>query len=114
MFLSQEIDRKTISNLYKNSFICSRTLTNESAIYWSRVSVCMTGLVYCTSIGGSFDTDFYIILSIISIKNKNKNYKIIFEETLRFLWDIFVFRLVAYLLNMICLNLLFLNKIVYI
>ena len=84
MFLSQEIDRKTISNLYKNSFICSRTLTNESAIYWSRVSVCMTGLVYCTSIGGSFDTDFYIILSIISIKNKNKNYKIIIGENLSY------------------------------
>ena len=30
-----------------------------------------------------------------------------------FLWDIFVLRFVAYLLNMICLNLLFLYKIVY-
>ena len=32
----------------------------------------------------------------------------------RLLWDIVVFRLVAYLLNMICLNLLLLYKIVYI
>ena len=30
-----------------------------------------------------------------------------------FLWDIFVLRFVAYLLNMICLNLLFLYKILY-
>ena len=31
-----------------------------------------------------------------------------------FLWDIFVFRLVVYLLNMICLNLLLQYKVVYI
>ena len=50
-----------------------------------------------------YAADLKIILSIISIKNKNKNYKIIIGEvTNRFLWDIFVFRLVAYLLNMIC------------
>ena len=48
-----------------------------------------------------YAADLKIILSII--KNKNKNYKIIIGEvTNRFLWDIFVFRLVAYLLNMIC------------
>jgi len=48
---------KTVSNSYRNSYIWSRTPTNESAVYWSRVSVC-----------------------------------------------IFVFRLVAYLLSMICFN----------
>ena len=31
-------------------------------------------------------------------------------EFLRFLWDIVVFRLVAYLMNMICLNLIFYTK----
>ena len=41
------------------------------------------------------NTDLLITLSIMSI---------------RFLWDFFVFRLVAYLLNMICLNLLFLYQ----
>ena len=49
-----------------------------------------------------YAADLKIILSIISIENKNKNYKIIIGEvTKRFLWEIFVFRLVAYLLNMI-------------
>ena len=42
-----------------------------------------------------------------------KNYKIIIGAN-QFLWDVFVIRSVVYLLNMICLNLLFLYKIVYI
>jgi len=43
-----------------------------------------------------------------------KNYNRSKPEILRLLWDIIIFRLVAYLLNMICLNLLLLYKIVYI
>ena len=45
-------------------------------------------------------------MSIISIKNEkllNSNNKRSKPEFLRLLWDIVVFRLVAYLLNMICL-----------
>ena len=42
-----------------------------------------------------------------------KKYKIIIGAN-QFLWDVFVIRSVVYLLNMICLNLLFLYKIVYI
>jgi len=66
---------------------------------------------YCTAIGGSSDhedTDVSIILSIISIKNEklldinNNRSKPVF---FRLFWDIVVFRLVADLLNMICLKL---------
>ena len=35
-------------------------------------------------------------------------------KLLRLLWDIIVFKLVAYLLNMTCLNLLLLCKILYV
>ena len=56
----------------------------------------------------SHNTDVIIILSIISIKNEkllNSNYNRSKPKLLRLLCDIVVFRLVAYLLNMICLNL---------
>ncbi len=56
-------------------------------------------------------------LLIISIKNaklKFRNYIRRKLEILRLLWDIIVFRLVAYLLNMICLILQLLYKIAYI
>ena len=49
--------------------------------------------------------------SIISIKNQKSKYNK--PKLLRLLWDIIVFRLVVYLLNMICLNLLFLYNIWY-
>ena len=60
----------------------------------------------------TYDTDAYIILSIISIKNEkllssNKNRNT--PEFFKLLWDIVLFKLVAYLLNMICLKL----RIVY-
>ena len=58
-------------------------------------------------------TDCMWILSIMSIKNakyKLKNNIMIKPEILRFLWDIVVFRLVAYLLNMICLMLQLFSK----
>ena len=48
-------------------------------------------------------------MSTISIKNaksKLKKYKRSKPEMLRLLWDIIVFRLVSYMLNMICLILL--------
>ena len=52
----------------------------------------------------------------MSIKNakcklKKKNNNRIKPEILRFLWDIVVFRLVAYLLNMICLMLQLFSKL---
>ena len=66
-----------------------------------------------TAIGWS-SGDVIIILSIISIKIANKNYNWSQPEILRLLWDIIVFILVAYLLNMICLNLLLLYTKLYI
>ena len=58
----------------------------------------------------SHDTYIFIILSVISIKNvkilKSNNNRSN-PKFLRLLWDIVVFRLVVYLLNMIRLNLLF-------
>ena len=56
----------------------------------------------------SLDTDVLIILSIIFINNEkllNANNIRIKHEFFRLLWDIVVFRLVAYLLNIICLKL---------
>ena len=62
----------------------------------------------------SHNTGIFIILSIISIKNEkimNSNNNRSKSKFLRILWDIVVFRLVVYFLNMIRLNLLFLYKI---
>ncbi len=62
----------------------------------------------------SHDTDVFIILSIKSIKNEkllNSNYVRGKPKFLRLPWDIVVFRLVVYLLNMIRINLLFLYNI---
>ena len=58
----------------------------------------------------------YGLLSIISNKNATckKKYNRSKPDIIRLMWDIIVFRLVGYLLNMICLNLLLLYKIVYI
>ena len=57
------------------------------------------------------------ILSIIFIENEkllNSNNNSSTPEFLRLLWDIVVFRLVAYLLNMICLILRILYNILHI
>ena len=65
----------------------------------------------------TYDTDIFIILSIISVKNEkllNSNNNRSKPKLLRLLWDSVVFRLVAYLLNIIYLNLLFIYKILYI
>ena len=65
----------------------------------------------------SHDTDVFVILSIISIKNEklfNSNNERSKPKFHRLLWNIVDFRLVMYLLNMILLNLLFLYKILYI
>ena len=48
------------------------------------------------------------------MQNKRENYIRSKPEILRLLWDIVVFRLVAYLLNMICLILQLLYKIEFI
>ena len=59
---------------------------------------------------------YVIVLSIIFVKNareKLRNYNESKPEILRLLWDIIVFRLVAYLLNMICLIIQLLYKIAY-
>ena len=64
----------------------TRTPTNDSAVYWSPVSFCITwpvSILHCHWCEfWSRDTDVKIILSIISIKSKNKNYKIIIGENL--------------------------------
>jgi len=65
----------------------------------------------------SCNTDVLITLSIISIQNEklvNSNNNRSRPKFSRLLWDIFVFRLVAYLLNIICLNLRFLYDILHI
>ena len=62
----------------------------------------------------SHDTDVFVILSIISIKNEklfNSNNERSKPKFHRLLWNIVDFRLVMYLLNMILLNLRFLYKI---
>ena len=64
----------------------------------------------------SHDTDVFMILSIISIKNEkllNSNNIRSKPKFLRLFWVIVVFRMVVYLLNMIRLNLLFLFKVLY-
>ena len=64
----------------------------------------------------SLDTAIVIIFSIISLKNEkllNSNNNGSKPKFLRLLWDIVVFRLVVYLLNMIRLNLIFLYKILF-
>ena len=81
---------------------------------WSHVIM----ILYCHWLEfWSHDTYIFIILSVISIKNvkilKSNNNRSN-PKFLRLLWDIVVFRLVVYLLNMIRLNLLFLYKIIYI
>ena len=85
----------------------------DIAIYLDRVSVCITWQWYCTAIRWEFwsrDTDVEIMLSIISTKNEklfnsiNNRRK---PKFFRLLWYIVVFRSVAYLLNMIFLNLQF-------
>ena len=83
---------------------------------------CITWPVYCTAIGGSSGDVIRTIHTIrnnicnyIYIKCKNKKYIRSKFEILRLLWDIeYVFRLVVYLLNMICLILQLLYKIWYI
>ena len=58
----------------------------------------------------NYTYNYVLCLSIKSFKNEkslNSNNNRSKSKLLRLLWDIVVFRLVAYLLNMICLNLLF-------
>ena len=56
---------------------------------------------------------YYIInIYIKNEKLSNSNYNRRKPKFLRLLWDIIIFRLVAYLLNVICLNLLLLYNIV--
>jgi len=79
------------------------------------ITVCITWQRYCTSIDWSSGdvirttrtTCNYIINYIYQkCKIKIKNYNRSKPEILRHLWDIVVFKLVAYLLNMICLILI--------
>ena len=65
----------------------------------------------------SRDTDVLITLLIVSIKNEkllNSNNNGSKSEIFRLLWDIVVFKLVAYLLNMIYLELKTLHQILHI
>ena len=66
MFLSWEIDIKLCQIYTKiwNLNHMTRTPTNGSAVYWSRVSVCITWPVYCTLINFHINlTQFYINFS---------------------------------------------------
>ena len=105
------------------------TILKFSAPYYITMRAQFTGHViqteitwpaYCNAIGWSsgdvIRTIYVVILSIIFIKNakiKINNYNRSKPEIIWFLWDIVVFRLVLYLLNMICLYLQLLYKIAY-
>ena len=65
----------------------------------------------------TYDTDAYIILSIIFIKNEkllSSNNNRSKPEFFRLLWDVALFKLFAYLLNMICLKLRIVYQILHI
>ena len=114
MFLSREIDVKLCK-----TYTCQNSLQWQCRIlvmWWRRRH--LTILLHCHWLEfWCHVPDTWIILSIISIKNekllhsKNKRSKL---EFLRLLWDIVIFRLVAYLLNIICLILRILYKILHI
>ena len=93
----------------------TRTPSNGNAVYWSRDTD--GDMWQCAHHWLEFwwhDPNVKIILSIISIKNEkllNSNKNRSKPELLRLLWDIVIFRLVAYLLNMTCLILRILYKI---
>ena len=87
------------------------------------IRVRITWPVYCTLIGWRSGDLIRIICNIINyiyLKGKIKidNYNGSKPEILRILWDNLVFRLVAYLLKMICLNhyfhtILYINEFLY-
>jgi len=108
--------------LFISPYYATRTPANESAVYWSRDTDRnhMTSILQCHWLKFWWRNTEYglyvVILSIIFIKNakiKINNYNRSKPEILWFLWDIVVFRLVLYLLNMICLYLQLLYKIAY-
>ena len=107
--------------LFIRPYHISRTPNNGSAVYWShdtdRVMCDKNTALPLVGVLVTYDTDIFIILSIISVKNEkilNSNNNRSKPKLLRLLWDSVVFRLVAYLLNIIYLNLLFIYKILYI
>ena len=99
--------------LFIRPYHISRIPNNGSAVYWShdtdRVMCDKNTALPLVGFLVTYDTDMFIILSIISVKNEkilNSNNNRSKPKLLRLLWDIVVFRLVAYLLNIISLNLL--------
>ena len=84
------------------------------------ISVCITWQRYSTAIDWSSGdairtiSNHFINYIYLKCKSINKKYSRSKPEILRLLWDIIVFRLVAYLLNMICLILQLLYKIAYV
>ena len=100
-------------------YYVTRSSAFGSAVNWS--CDLHTRQWYCTVIGWSSgdiiqkticnDIINYIYLNA---KSKSKNYNRSKPEILRLLWEIIVFRLVSFLLNMICLKLQLLHKIAYI
>ena len=97
----------------------TRIVTNGSAASLSRVSYNVTIILHCNWWKfWSRDTDISIIHYTYHQLYLLKNEKLLNSNTnrskpylFRLLWVIIVFRLVAYLLNMICLKLRFLYKI---
>ena len=103
-------------------YYATRTWANGSAVSLSRetdgnyVTSLLRRAANGWSSGDVIRTMWYyvIILTIISVENAKKNFNRSKPEILRLLWDIVVFRLVAYLFYMICSILQFLYKIAYI
>ena len=115
MFLSREIGIKLCQN-YTKTYICKITSVScdQNSLQWEcSLLVTWYRWRHVTIILHYHWLEFWwhapdakIILSIISIRNENllnSNDNRSQLEFLRFLWDILAFRLVAYLLNMICL-----------
>ena len=76
----REVDKKTVSKSYQNSFCIkvvvlnrsySRTSTNSSAVTWSRDTAGGTWQQFCTAIGGRSGD---VIRTIQTIRNNIINY----------------------------------------
>ena len=115
MFLSREIDIKLCQNYIKTLYVRYMSVSRDQNSLWWQCSILVTWYRrrHMTIIMQCYWLEFWwhvpdvqIILSIISIKNEklvnSNNYrsKPDFQAPL---CDIAIFRLIAYLLNMICL-----------
>ena len=114
MFLSWEIDIKLCQSYTKiKSCIIKQIIFNNYATNLkTTISHCHWLKFWWCDAGYTDYMKWYYQLYLL--KMQNKKYKRNKPDILRLLWNIDVFRLVAYLLNKICLILQILYKIAYI